>query len=68
MARHENDLETVRITISTTPGVRDYLVDCVRTQLFGKNSAEAAVRLIERGIDGLVKDGTLQKRKSFAKD
>jgi len=62
MPRARNSLETVTITISTTPPIRAYLLRLVSMGLFGKNAAEAAERLIARGIEDLLRQGTLKSR------
>jgi hypothetical protein len=62
MPRHPNKVNTVTLTISTTPGVRTYLDKLVSTGLFGKNHAEAAERLVARGIEALIREGTLKRR------
>jgi len=54
MPKKANLLGTVSITISATPQVAEYLERLVRTGLYGKNTAEAAGRLVERGIEGLI--------------
>lgn len=63
MARRPNNVTTVTITISTTEGTQRYLEDLVSDGLFGKNPAEAAERLVARGIENLLRDGTLNRRK-----
>jgi len=63
MARSPNGIETRTITVSTTPPVVEYLGELVATGLYGKNQAEAAERLIARSIEGLVRKGTLKKKK-----
>ncbi len=36
--------------IATTPQMRDYLAQLVRTGLYGKNPTEAADRLLSEGV------------------
>jgi hypothetical protein len=67
MARKPNSVTTVTVTISTTEGILDYLEDLVSGGLFGKNPAEAAERLVARGLESLLRDGTLNRRKSEAR-
>jgi hypothetical protein len=50
MARSRNTAETVTITISTTPAVRDHLQAIANCGLDGKNVAEVAERLISESI------------------
>ena len=59
MPRLPNKVKTVTITVSTTPMVHSHLEALVATGLFGKNAAEAAERLIARGIQDHLADGTL---------
>ena len=54
MAKRQNLIPTVNITIAATPQIEKYLEQLVQTGIYGKNTAEAAVRLIERGIEQLV--------------
>jgi len=63
MARTPNRVTTVTITISTTEIVELYLEDLVSSGLFGKNTAEAAERLVARGIETLIREGTLKREK-----
>jgi len=66
MARGRNRIETVMIHISTTPPVGNYLEELVSSGLYGKNTAEAAERLVARGIENLVREGALRRRASVA--
>lgn len=59
MPRLPNTVKTVTITVSTTPPVHNYLETLVATGLFGKNPAEAAERLIARGIEEHLAEATL---------
>jgi len=59
MPRLPNKVKTVTITVSTTPMVHGHLEALVATGLFGKNAADAAERLIARGIQDHLADGTL---------
>jgi hypothetical protein len=63
MSRTKNQLDTVLITVSTTPPIKRYLEQLVPTGLYGKNIAEAAERLLARSIDQLLRDETLKKAK-----
>jgi hypothetical protein len=64
MARPKNILKTVTMTISTNQPLVDHLESLISSGLFGKSSAEAAERLIATGIQDLLKDGHLPKRKN----
>ena len=60
MAKSRNLVTTEQITISTTPQIVLYLQQLVLTGLYGKNNAEAAERLVARGVENLVREGTLR--------
>ena len=60
MARKQNAIETVTITISTTPPIRKHLEKLVESGLYGKSAPEAAERLIARGIEDLLREGKLK--------
>ena len=59
MPRLPNKVKTVTLTISTTPPVYEHLTALVSTGLFGKNPAEAAERLVSRGVEQFLNQGTL---------
>ncbi len=62
MARRPNNVETKVVTLSTTPHVKAYLAALVSTGLYGKNPADAAERLLARGIESLIREGILKRR------
>lgn len=62
MPRLPNSVKTITITVSTTPPVYDFLEQLVATGLFGKNPAEAAERLIARGIEQHLREKTLLEK------
>jgi hypothetical protein len=62
MGRKPNAAETVQVTISTTPQVKEYLLQLVRTGLYGKNEAEAAERLITESLRRQIPEGLLIPR------
>jgi hypothetical protein len=64
--RPKNILKTVILKISTTEVMVDSLEDLVLTGTYGKNSTEAAERLIAKGVQDLQKEGYIQKRKAKA--
>jgi hypothetical protein len=66
MPRNKNAIETVTITISTTPPVQQYLGRLVKSGLYGKNVAEAAERLITTQIQILFADEALPQRRARA--
>ena len=59
MPRQKNDLPTVPLRISTTQQVRDLLEKLVSTGLFGKNTPEAADRLLSEKLRELSAKGVL---------
>jgi len=58
MPRNRNDIETVQITVSTTPQVEEYLRNLLKSGLYGHNVAEAAERLLTDRIKQLFPDET----------
>ncbi len=62
MPRKKNLVETVAVPISTTPQVQRYLEALVATGLYGKNSSEAAERLVTHEIERLVQEGSLKRQ------
>jgi hypothetical protein len=63
MARKHNAVKTVRITVSTTPLLHEYLSALVTTGLYGKNAADAAERLIARGVEVALGSGVIAARR-----
>lgn len=59
MPRAPNLVETVQVRISTTPMVEERLAALVRTGLYGKNTAEAAERLVAEGLIKILREGLL---------
>ena len=62
MARKPNPVKSVQITVSTTPLVHGYLSALVDTGLYGKNAAEAAERLIAKGVEVALAGGIITRR------
>src|SRR5438034_9702935 len=62
MARKPNPVKSVQITVSTTPLVHGYLSALVDTGLYGKNPAEAAERLIAKGVEVALAGGIIPRR------
>ena len=60
MARKKNRVETVEVRIRTTSQVASYLDGLAATGLFGKTRAEAAERLITRGIEAALQQGLVK--------
>ena len=63
MARKENQLETVPLKLSTTQQVMDLLRALVDTGLYGKNTAEAAERLLAQSLSQLIHEQRLSAQK-----
>jgi hypothetical protein len=59
MAKSKNPIETVRLTLATTPGVVAYLERLSQTHLYGKNAAETAEQIVRHEIARLLKSGEL---------
>ncbi len=57
MARPKNTTETVQITISTTPQVKELLELLSATGFYGKNAADTAHALLKEKIRDLQRDG-----------
>jgi len=57
MARPKNTLETIQITISTTPQVKESLQQLTETGFYGKNAADTANALLKERIRELLKQG-----------
>jgi len=60
MARKPNDLETAPVTVSTTPQVIRYLRQLLKTGLYGKNTADAAERLLSRTLEDMLRTGRIR--------
>lgn len=59
MAKNKNLLETATLTVSTNPLVEARLERLVATGYYGKNTAEAAERLIAETLKALDKAGEI---------
>ncbi|MEX2580025.1 MAG: hypothetical protein WD342_13280 [Verrucomicrobiales bacterium] len=57
MARPKNTTETVQITLSTTPQVKELLEHLSKSGFFGKNAADTAHVLLKEKIRDLQRDG-----------
>jgi hypothetical protein len=60
MARPPNELPSRELRISTTPQVIDLLKQLVAQGLSGKNTAEAADRLLSEKLRQLIAEGSLK--------
>ena len=59
MPKSKNLIETVTLTLSTTPHIVERLERLVHTGYYGKNTAEAAERLLARTLERLDEDDRL---------
>lgn len=57
MPRPKNTAETVQITLSATPQVRELLETLSKSGFYGKNAAETALMLLKEKIRDLQRDG-----------
>lgn len=57
MARPKNTLDTIQITLSTTPQVRDVLDFLTEQGFYGKNAADTAHNLLKEKIRELMEKG-----------
>ena len=57
MPRPKNTTETVQITLSTTPQVKELLEELSKTGLYGKNAADTAQSLLKEKIRDLQREG-----------
>ena len=57
MARPKNTLDTVQITISTTPQVKEILERLTSSGLYGKNATDTAQALLKERIRDLMEKG-----------
>jgi Arc/MetJ-type ribon-helix-helix transcriptional regulator len=67
MAKPKNLIPTATITVSTTEQVEKYLEVLVHTGEFGKNTAEAAERVLVLGLQNLMGAGRLERVKDREK-
>ena len=67
MAKAKNLLETTTLTISTNLLLEERLERLVFTGFFGKNTAEAAERLLAQALGALDKQGEIPQRPSASK-
>lgn len=62
MSRGQNPIKSTTFTISTTPGVVQYLKDLIDKQVFGKTVPEVAEGLIREAIRRLQREDELGRR------
>lgn len=61
--RQRRSVGSVVIQITTTPALVTVLDQVVLTGFFGTSRAAAAERLLAEAVRGLLKEGTIQKRR-----
>jgi hypothetical protein len=61
MAKPKNTLETATIKVSGNPLMEFYLDKATDTGFYGNNPTETAGILLGRTLEGLVKDGVIEK-------
>ncbi len=59
MSKPKNTVPSVTVSFTTTPKVKALLRQLVETGLYGKNSSEAAERLVARALEEMVGRGVL---------
>jgi hypothetical protein len=62
VSKGKNLIPTATITVSTTERVEEYLADLVLGGFFGKNTAEAAEKVIVFGLEKLIEAKKLEPR------
>lgn len=58
MARPQNLAETLTLTISTTPQIKEWLDFVAATGMKGKTAAEVASRFVEEKVLAMIADGS----------
>jgi hypothetical protein len=62
VSKPQNLIPTATITVSTTDRVQQYLADLVYSGFFGKNTADAAEKVIVLGLKHLIETQKLTER------
>ena len=63
MPRPRNLEQSIKITITASPKLGDYLDDLIREEAYGNNRAEIAKNLIWRAVEDLLYKGIIDRRK-----
>jgi hypothetical protein len=66
MPRPKNPVESIKITVTASPRLRDYLNDLVAQEGYGATPSEVAKNLVWRGIEDLIYKGVLSRRAGSA--
>lgn len=61
MTKPQNTLETASLRVSANPLMEFYLERATETGFYGNNPTETAAILLGRSLEGLVKDGVIEK-------
>jgi hypothetical protein len=60
--RKPNLVRTEPLTVALTPKLHQYLADLVVEEGYGLTPPDVAARLIQEGLDQLIKDGIIKRR------
>jgi hypothetical protein len=63
MARRKNAVASVKVTITTSPRLREYLADLVAEEGYGSTISEVARTLVWRGIEDLIFKKVVRRRR-----
>ena len=63
MGRPKKTQESVKITITGSQKLNSYLEELVLEEGYGNSPAEVARNLVWRGIENLIKNGVLDRKK-----
>ena len=66
MARPKNATSSIKITITASPRMRDYLADLVREEGYGNSVSEVARMLVWRGIEDLLVKQIISRKRNMA--
>jgi hypothetical protein len=67
MARPKNAIASVKITVTASPRMRDYLADLVKEEGYGSSVSEVARTLVWRGIEDLLVKQIISRKRSTTK-
>lgn len=63
MSRAKNQVRSVKVTITTSPRLREYLLDLVLEEGYGSTISEVAKTLVWRGIEDLISKQVISRRR-----
>jgi tartrate dehydratase beta subunit/fumarate hydratase class I family protein len=61
LSKPKNQLETVKLGITTSKRVADFLDQLVKTEIFGRSKAEVAEQLIKRAMEDFLMNDKIEK-------